>query len=58
MSAHYAQAQIIELHKAMELITDERNCNNRSVESIIKEVRERRGNNKQSPQSPHAIKTG
>jgi integrase len=58
MSAHYAQAQIIELHNAIELISDERNCSNRSVESIIKEVRERRGNNKQSPQSPHATKTG
>ena len=37
MTAHYSMAQIVEIRDAMELITDERNCFNKSLASLIRE---------------------
>ena len=37
MTAHYSMAQIVEIRDALELITDERNCFNKSLASPIRE---------------------
>jgi len=37
MTAHYSMAQIVEIRDALELITDERNCFNKSLASLIRE---------------------
>jgi len=37
MTAHYSMAQIVEIRHALELITDERNCFNKSLASLIRE---------------------
>ena len=37
MTAHYSMAQIVEIRDALELITDERNCFNKSLSSLIRE---------------------
>ena len=37
MTAHYSMAQIVEIPDAFELITDERNCFNKSLASLIRE---------------------
>ena len=42
MPAHYSVAQIVELQRAIELVADEQNCNNRTLASIIQEAREKR----------------
>lgn len=54
MPAHYSVGQIAELHKAIELVTDERNCNNRTLSSIVREAQEARDLKKETPKSPRS----
>ena len=39
MTAHYSVAQVVEIRQALELIVDERNANNISLASIIREAK-------------------
>ena len=48
MTAHYSVVQIVEIRDALELITDERNCFNKSLASLIREIK--------SPKSPQGRK--
>lgn len=42
MTAHYSVAQVLEIRNALELITDERHANNKSLASIVMEADENR----------------
>jgi hypothetical protein len=39
MTAHYSVAQVVEIRKALEKITDEKHANNVSLASIIREAK-------------------
>ena len=44
MPSHYSQAQLLELHKAVEAVTDERNCDSPTLASLVREARAKRLN--------------
>ena len=56
MPAHYSEAQIVEMRKAVELVTTEQHRNNRTLASIIREARAKREAAAESPKSHPEVK--